>query len=97
MQLRVDTDTLFGAGAQIRSLSADAADAAGIAARALAGAAGAVGDGGVAGAAEELMETATTAHQLAAALLRSLGTVAVAGAQDYAHVEQQISDAGSRG
>jgi hypothetical protein len=96
MQLRVDTDTLLGAGAQIRVLATDAEDAVGMAARALGIAAGSAGDGGVEAASDELMSAATTAHRMAAVLLRALGTVAVAGAQDYAHVEQQLTCAAGR-
>ena len=96
MQLRVETDALSGAGQQIRGLSDDAADVVGITASALSSAAAAAGDAGVEGATDELRAAATSAYQMAAVLLRALGTVAVAGASDYAHVEGQISHAAGR-
>src|SRR6476660_5960 len=95
MQLRVETDAPSDVGAQIGGLADDAADVVGIAARALSGAAAASGDAGVEGAADELRSAATSAYQMASVLLHALGTVAVAGASDYAHVERQISQAAS--
>src|SRR3954469_19547254 len=96
MQLRVETDALSGAGQQIRGLADDAADVVGTTARALGSAAAAAGDAGVEGATDELRAAATSGEQMGAVLLRALGSVAVAGASDYAHVEGQISHAAGR-
>src|SRR5436309_15856106 len=91
MQLRVETDALSGAGQQIRGLADDASDVVGITARALSSAAAAAGDAGVEGATDDLRAAATSAYQMPAVLLRAVGTVAVAGPSDYAHVEGGLS------
>src|SRR3954471_23100447 len=96
MQLRVETDALSGAGQQIRGLADDAADVVGTTARAVSSAAAAAGDAGGEGGTDDLRAGATTASQMGAVLLRSVGTVAVAGASDYARVEGQISHAAGR-